>query len=145
MNNAADIIFTGEKNYDLFGNSVSSAGDVNNDGFSDLLVGAFSNNDGAPDAGSAYLYFGGNGIEDTPDITFTGEEQSDGFGVSVSSAGDLNNDGFSDIVIGSYFNGLGGLAAGSAYVYLGGTNMDNSADLILTGGSYDNFGLCLCG
>ncbi|MGE5846495.1 MAG: FG-GAP-like repeat-containing protein, partial [Ignavibacteria bacterium] len=141
MDNTADIIFTGEKSYDNYGNSVSSAGDVNNDGFSDIIVGAYSNDDAAPDAGSAYLYFGGNGIEIKPDIIFYGEGLSDGFGISASSAGDLNNDSFSDVIIGSYFHNSGGLASGSAYIYFGGTAMDNTADLILAGeGSFENFG-----
>lgn len=143
--NTADFILTGEKNYDHFGNSVSSAGDVNNDGFPDLIAGAYANDQAAIDAGSAYLYFGGNEISGLPDISFTGKEISDGFGISVSSAGDLNNDGYSDIVIGSYFSGSGGIAAGSAYIYFGGINMDNSEDMVLNGVSFENFGNAVAG
>ena len=51
-------IFTGESAFDLFGNSVASAGDVNNDGFDDLIVGAFDNDAGGTNAGRAYVFSG---------------------------------------------------------------------------------------
>ena len=51
---------TGETTLDLTGFSVSSAGDVNGDGFDDLIVGAFGNPTGGSNAGAAYVLFGGN-------------------------------------------------------------------------------------
>jgi len=108
--------FTGEAVYDRFGGSVSGAGDVNNDGFDDLIVGARYNNAGGYNAGRAYVYSGQNG----PLLyTFTGEAEEDYFGFSVSGAGDVNNDGFADLIVGAYLNDAGGDKAGRAYVYSG--------------------------
>ena len=109
-------IFTGEAAGDNFGQSVASAGDVDNDGFDDLIVGAEGNNAGGFDAGRAYVYSGQTG-----DIiyVFNGEATEDHFGRSVASAGDVNNDGFDDIIVGAIFNDAGGIDAGRAYVFSG--------------------------
>lgn len=108
--------FTGEAAGDIFGLSVSGAGDVNNDGFDDLIVGAFGNDAGGLDAGRAYVYSGQSG---TLLHTFTGEVALYRFGVSVSGAGDVNNDGFDDLIVGGYLITATGFDAGWAYVYSG--------------------------
>jgi hypothetical protein len=110
--------FTGEAAGDWFGISVSGAGDVNNDGYDDLIVGAVYNNAGGDKAGRAYVYSGqtGNLI-----WTFTGEAARDYFGRSVSGAGDVDNDGYDDLIVGAIYNDAGGDKAGRAYVYSGQT------------------------
>jgi hypothetical protein len=133
-----DLIFTGEAAGDNFGKSVSTAGDVNGDGFSDLIVGANHNNAGGTKAGRAYVYYGGPGADTTPDLTFTGEAAYDSFGRSVSTAGDVNGDGFSDLIVGAYLNDAGDANAGRAYVYYGGPGADTSPDLTLTGENVDD-------
>ena len=144
MDNIADVVFTGEYHIDRFGNSVSSAGDVNHDGFSDVIVGAYLNDAAGRDAGRAYLYLGGTNMDNVADVIFSGEAGVDHFGNCVASAGDVNRDGFADVLIGAYENNAGGFDAGRAYIYLGGTNMDNLADVILTGeADFDNFGISL--
>ncbi|MCH7879867.1 MAG: FG-GAP repeat protein, partial [candidate division Zixibacteria bacterium] len=110
--------FTGEAAGDWFGHSVSGAGDVNNDGFADLIVGGPGNNAGGGNAGRAYVYSGQTGALLH---TFTGEAAVDFFGFSVSGAGDVNNDGFADLIVGAYRNDAGGSDAGRAYVYSGQT------------------------
>ena len=109
-------VFTGEAAEDLFGWSVASAGDVNNDGFDDLIVGAYANDAGGTNAGRAYVFSGLNG-----DIiyVFTGEMENDWFGWSVASAGDVNNDGFDDLIVGASISNAGGITAGRAYVFSG--------------------------
>ncbi|MEM8601899.1 MAG: integrin alpha, partial [Bacteroidota bacterium] len=106
----------------VFGDSVSGAGDVNNDGFADVIVGAFNEDPGASptDAGRAYVY---SGVDGTVLYTLTSpNEEFDGvFGNSVSGAGDVNNDGFADVIVGALFENPGAspTAAGRAYVFSG--------------------------
>ena len=101
--------FDGEAAGDKFGHSVSGAGDVNNDGFDDLIVGAYYNDAGGYRAGRAYVFSGQTG--DTL-WTFTGEVETDWFGYSVSGAGDVNNDGFDDLIVGAFSNDAGGFSSG---------------------------------
>jgi hypothetical protein len=123
----------GEAAGDGFGNSVASAGDVNGDGYDDMIVGAAFNDAGGDFAGRAYVYYLGPGADAVADLTLTGAEPGDYFGYSVSSAGDVNGDGYADVIVGALFNGAGGAFAGRAYVYYGGPGADAVADLTLTG------------
>ena len=110
---------SGENVGDLYGLSVASAGDVNGDGYSDVLVGA----PGWPNytwRGKVYLFLGGaGGLAATPAWTGTGEALDARFGFSVASAGDVNGDGYSDVVVGSYNFKSGAINTGKAYAYLG--------------------------
>jgi hypothetical protein len=127
MDNVADVTMTGESITSNFGVSVSGAGDVNNDGYSDLIIGAYEYNG----IGRAYVYLGGSSMNNVADIIMTGESGNDEFGYSVSEAGDVNGDGFSDVIIGAYNYA----SLGATYIFFGGTNMNNSADVIMTGSS----------
>ncbi|MEO7082305.1 MAG: VCBS repeat-containing protein, partial [Flavobacteriales bacterium] len=96
---------TGENMEDLYGYVVASAGDVNGDGYGDVLVGAPA----YPNytwRGKLYLYLGSStGLSATPAWTKTGENVEDRFGYSASSAGDVNGDGYSDVLVGAYMFG----------------------------------------
>jgi hypothetical protein len=133
-----EITFIGEAAGDLFG-IVSSAGDVNGDGFEDIIIGAYQNDAAGMDAGRAYIYFGGSAIDSIPDVILTGEAAEDVFGASVASAGDVNGDGFGDIIIGAYQNDAGGTNAGRVYIYFGGPVVDDIADVVFTGTIPNNF------
>jgi hypothetical protein len=135
----ADLTVTGEAASDFFGLSVSGAGDVNGDGYADVIVGATGNDAGGPDAGSAYVYYGGPGADAVADLTVTGAAVFDQFGRSVSGAGDVNGDGYDDVIVGAWGNDAGGQDAGSAYVYYGGPGADAVADLTVTGAAASNF------
>ncbi len=110
--------FTGESTNDEFGHSVSGAGDVDLDGYADLIVGSHWNDAGGVDAGRAYVFSGQFG---TLLYSFTGEAAMDEFGYSVSGAGDVDNDGHADLIVGAYGNSFNGNYAGRAYVYSGQT------------------------
>ncbi|MEW5875150.1 MAG: MopE-related protein, partial [Candidatus Zixiibacteriota bacterium] len=109
--------FDGAAADDRLGSSVSGAGDVNNDGFDDMIVGAYAADPGGPSfAGSAYVYSGQTGALLWQ---FDGAVASDFLGFSVSGAGDVNNDGFDDVIVGANGADPGGRSsAGSVYVFV---------------------------
>jgi hypothetical protein len=134
MDNNVDATLTGEGTNNYFGSSVSGAGDVNKDGYDDVIVGAYGYNS---NTGRAYIYFGGSNMNNTTDVTMTGEETNSYFGISVSGAGDVNGDGYDDIIVGAYgYNSN----VGRAYIYYGGNSMNNVADVIMDGGTGNFFG-----
>lgn len=125
------FIVQGEAEGDYAGWSVSSVGDVNGDGFDDIIIGADRSDRGGQDSGAAYVVFGkasGFGIDvngrqvlDLATMTadqgfiLQGDSGGDWAGTSVSSAGDVNGDGFDDIIVGAPKAGIGG----QAYVIFG--------------------------
>ncbi|HEV8324769.1 MAG TPA: VCBS repeat-containing protein [Myxococcota bacterium] len=131
-----------------FGAAVSSAGDLNGDGFADLLVGAPTDDAAAANAGAAYVFYGGAGtsVDATSDGTLLGELAGDDFGAAVASAGDANDDGYGDLVVGAPWNDAGAMTAGRAYVYYGGPTFDATPNGTLTGaGAGDEFGYAVSG
>lgn len=134
----ADVMLTGQTADDRFGTSVSAAGDVNGDGYDDVIVGAYRNDGGGADAGRAYIYFGGDNMDTLPDVVLTGETAGDQFGIRVARAGDVNGDGYDDVIVGADGADVGNAAnAGKAYLFFGGPNMAGrgagQADVILHG------------
>ncbi|MCB0729359.1 MAG: FG-GAP repeat protein, partial [Ignavibacteriae bacterium] len=129
MDNIADVTITGSANY-FMGVSVSTAGDVNGDGYSDVIVGAYGYNSST---GRAYIYYGGAVMNNIADVILTGSATGDKFGESVSDAGDVNGDGYSDVIVGARFNDFIAVDAGAAYIYFGGSSMNNTLDVTLTG------------
>lgn len=107
----------------IFGDCVASAGDVNGDGYSDVIIGAPRFDEGASfDEGKAFVYHGSAaGLSLTPNNTPDDVDQGNAFfGVSVASAGDVNGDGYSDVIIGAYLYDDGAFTnEGRAFVYHG--------------------------
>jgi hypothetical protein len=139
FDNVADATLRGTVPNDSFGTHITGVGDVNGDGYGDLLVGASSSRPG----GMAYLFFGATGavFDHSPDATFVGAVENS-LGATVSSAGDVNGDGISDVAIGAYGHAA---YAGRVDIFLGaaGLSFDNNADSTLTGAGSDYFGLGL--
>jgi Ca2+-binding RTX toxin-like protein len=128
----AGIVINGVASGDASGVSVSNAGDVNGDGYDDLLIGArFANADGISDTGEAYVVFGGpDGFPQSIDLADVGTTiggfvvrgDSEGalLGHTVSGIGDVNGDGFDDIALGAPFHiGLNQPNGGNSYVIFG--------------------------
>jgi fibronectin type 3 domain-containing protein len=110
----------GDQGGACFGHSVASAGDLNGDGYDDVIIGAYwYNTAGVPKTGKAYLYIGSSsGLQTSPSWTSSGDDQAGAcFGNSVASAGDLNGDGYSDVMIGAYGYDTANSNAGKAYLY----------------------------
>ncbi len=114
----ANITINGSALGERFGWDVAYAGDVNNDGTDDVIVGAPGNNN---DTGAAYIYCGQSFFLaavkfQKANQTFTGEEPGDEFGSSVSGAGDVNADGFDDVIVGAPSHDG---KTGKAFIFLG--------------------------
>ena len=123
---SADAHFEGEGASDElgYGAGVTLAGDVNDDGYTDMLAGARFNDRGGNKAGAAYLVLGpitsGTSTDmSTADAIFVGEEATDQAGDSVSGPGDVDGDGVDDLLIGSGWNDAGATGGGAGYLVLG--------------------------
>jgi hypothetical protein len=103
----------------LFGAAVATAGDVNGDGYSDVIVGARNYDNGQTDEGRAYVYLGSAAGLNTPAWTAESDQASSSFGISVGAAGDVNGDGYSDVIVGARWYDNGQSDEGRAYVYHG--------------------------
>jgi hypothetical protein len=121
----ADRIFTGEAPFDLFGWSVTNVGDIDNDNYNDLAV-------GAPDGGNGH-----NGITyifsgQTSDVlrVYKGEHVGNWYGRNIASNGDFNADGINDLLVGAFRSDSGGTSSGRVYAYFLG---DPDADGALAG------------
>jgi len=127
-----------------FGTSVSSAGDVNGDGYSDVIVGAYEYDNGQTDEGAAFIYHGSaSGISTTASAFLESNQVSADFGISVSSAGDVNGDGYSDVIVGARLYDNGQSNEGRAYIYHGSASgISTTASTILEENQADaSFGI----
>ncbi|MDZ8223555.1 MAG: integrin alpha, partial [Nostoc sp. ChiVER01] len=132
---------------DFSGHSVSNAGDINNDGIDDLIIGAiFADPNGNSDAGQSYVVFGRTNLGSRGTGTFylSNLNGTNGFFIngiaaknysatSVSNAGDINNDGIDDLIIGASGASPNGITqAGQSYVVFGGKNLGSGGSLNLS-------------
>ncbi|WP_353717492.1 FG-GAP-like repeat-containing protein [Dyadobacter sp. 676] len=124
----------------IMGRSVAGAGDVNGDGYSDIIVGAPNYNNGQEYEGVVLAYYGSStGISNTSPLLLEMNKDYDHFGEAVSGAGDVNGDGYSDIIIGAPYFSEGELAEGAAYVFHGSpTGLKTSPAFQLENGNIDN-------
>ncbi|ODS22433.1 hypothetical protein AB835_14200 [Candidatus Endobugula sertula] len=101
---------------DQFGRTAANAGDINNDGVEDIMVGApFSNMNGT-NSGYVSIYSGRDG---SLIYRLPGNSAGDQFGVSVKGIGDINHDNYDDVAIGAWFDDHNGIDSGTVYVFSG--------------------------
>jgi hypothetical protein len=136
---------SGEAKDDRAGRSVSSAGDVNGDGYYDLIIGAYLADPNGSNSGAAYVVFGAaSGFTASLDLSdldgangfkINGGATDDWTGFSVSAAGDVNGDGFDDLIVGAGGADANGLSSGASYIIFGKQTKATSGDDEMTGAS----------
>jgi hypothetical protein len=120
INTNVELVLECNQNGALMGISVSSAGDINSDGYSDIIVGALEYDNGEFDEGAAFLYYGStNGINSGISSIIESNQAGADFGESVASAGDINGDGYSDVIVSAPAYDNGEYNEGGAFVYFG--------------------------
>jgi Ca2+-binding RTX toxin-like protein len=145
LNGSNGFVINGVADGDFSGTSVSNAGDINGDGVDDLIIGApGSKPNGNVFAGSSYVVFGGAGVGSAGSLNLSTLNGSNGFvingttagegsGISVSNAGDVNGDGFADLIIGVRRAGPNSNNyGGSGYVVFGGSSVGSGGILNLS-------------
>ncbi len=139
----ADAGFVGEASSDYAGLVVSPAGDMDADGYPDLIIAAYKSDLAAGDAGAVYLVRGGSSgwtgeaSLSMADAVWTGEDALDYAGRSATGVGDVDQDGFDDLLIGATGADDGGSNSGRAYLVLGSSSPAggslSGADTIIDG------------
>ncbi|MFZ2095659.1 MAG: integrin alpha [Anaerolineales bacterium] len=123
LSNTPDIVFNPPYTnyYGFFGEQVACAGDVNDDGYDDILIGMDNYDNVTSDEGAVFVYYGSpTGPDDSYDWMARGDALYAHFGLSADSAGDVNGDGYDDIIVGAwrYDNNM----VSHAYVWFGGAS-----------------------
>jgi hypothetical protein len=143
MDDAADVTLDPPAANDIyFGFSVAIPGDLNGDGYDDVVVGAPGGEGSLALPAHAYVYFGGQTIHLTPDLAITSGVGGEWFAKIVAPAGDVNGDGFADLAVvarGAYVPAIDGRVATGRRVdvFFGGTTVHTTADITLPSGTSD--------
>ncbi|MDB9525842.1 integrin alpha [Oscillatoria sp. CS-180] len=144
LNGINGFVISGIDPYDYSGAIISDAGDVNDDGFDDVIIGSYgADPNGLSDAGESYVIFGTDqpfskrfelaDLNGENGFVLSGINSGDRSGRAVSSVGDVNNDGIDDLIVGAYTadpNGL--IQAGQTYVVFGSSTLGTGGNFALS-------------
>ena len=141
LNGNNGFVINGESAGDYSGISVSPAGDINADNMDDLVIGAALADPNGEDSGAGYVVFGSDqgwagtlnlsSLNGANGFVFNGVNAGDSAGISVGKAGDINGDGFDDLVTGAMLADPNGLDSGTSYIIFG---SGEQGDLIFANG-----------
>ncbi len=144
LNGANGFVLNGIDVRDWSGYFVSSAGDINGDNIHDIIIGAMKADPNGSYAGESYIVFGAtnlgagglielSSLDGTNGFVLNGIDADDRSGRAVSLAGDVNGDGFDDIIISAYYADPNGQdRAGESYVVFGATNVGTGGSIELS-------------
>lgn len=136
-----DLVLTGALGAEEFGAAVAGIGRFNGDSYDDLAVGAPYNNTGGSERGRVYVFYGGNPMNATADVTLSGQQGGDHFGFSLDGGFDFNSDGYADLAVGAPDRPTNGLQSGEVRIFQGGSSPSTTAAVILLGDqALDQFG-----
>ncbi len=135
------------------GTALAAAGDVDDDGYGDVLIGAITANGGGTDSGEAYLLLGpfsGTSLLADADAKLIGEISSDGAGFALAGPGDVDGDGTPDLLVGATGWGDGGLESrGATYLISGAVtgsfDLSDATARVAGATAYDSSGSALAG
>ena len=146
LNGSNGFRISGELASDFSGWSVAAAGDINNDGVGDLIIGARLADPNGSGSGASYVVFGSNqafpaslnlsDLNGSNGFQISGVAAGDESGRSVASAGDFNGDGFDDLIIGARYSSTNGVYSGSSYVVFGRGDFSANLDLSSLNGTF---------
>lgn len=118
-----DWFFGTDMNGAELGAAVAGAGDVNGDGYDDLIVGAPGCSSPEPKEGCVFVFYGAaGGLRSTPDQILQLDRRDSYLGTAVDAAGDVNGDGYADVIIGAKWYTDNQTNEGAAFLFLGGAD-----------------------